>query len=1059
MSRQLDPPSGASARTGTVAAAGTVGLYAPLDWALARAPLLPVDAYPPAGDADADADACRSDDAWVHAAVAVGSPDLSAALWGKGDRGSASTSARRALSRYRIRMTTRPTPYGLFAGVGLATWGAGTDLRIGPDEPRTRTRPDMQWLSALVARLEGESTVRRELALVAHPGLLVRAGRVFMTQLPPDATGPARHPFSIRATDVVRATLQLARRPIAHEALVEALVARSGATPDRVRTLIGELCARELLLSDLRPPLTGAGPADHVRDRLMALPAAAEAAHGLAELLAELERFDALPIAARPGALPGITRRIEAVHPIAPTSGGLQVDLALSLAGHSVHGAVGAEAARAAELLLRLTPWPAGPPYLDAYRRAFTDRYGSDRSVALLELLDPQFGLGAPEEHAVATAPTGDRPALPRRDQVVRDLALSALRDRRQVLELDDALLAALQTWSPSDGEPPASLDLSAFVAASSAAELDAGRFLLVVGPGVGADGAGSSAGRFAHLLGPEAIAALARTARPESDRNRRLIRAEVVSAPGDARSANVMIRPAIHRHEIAAGALPGVPWDDVIGLDELTVSVRGGRFRIDWPAGGAELNPVQGHMLSSRLAAPVVRFLLAVGIDRAPALSPFYWGPAETFPFLPRIQRGRIVLSLARWRLRRDDGEHGLSPDPADRFPAALARWRADWEVPRWAYLTSADNRLLLDLEDGLGIELLRDELRRPAAGDGLVLQEALPGPEDAWLVGPSGRHLLELSIPVVRRPRRAARVAPPERRSAPVGAADGAASAAARLRAPGSDWLYLKLYGPTVLQDDLLAGPVRSIAHGALSTGIADRWFFLRYADPDPHLRIRFHGDPGGLQSVLFGQLCAWAGGLITDGTCRRLSFDTYERELERYGAQRGMTLAEAIFSADSTAVAALLAPGPGVSAPAQATDRLALAVLTIDDLLDALGWDPASRLDWYRAHAPLSADDGREFRARRAELQRLLDDRPAGPAAGRPPALDAILAQRRRALAPLGAELTAVARQSGHGRARLCASYVHLHCNRLLGPGSELETLALALARRAGEARAHR
>ncbi len=32
--------------------------------------------------------------------------------------------------RYLIRMSTRPTPYGLFAGVALGRWGNRTDLSI-----------------------------------------------------------------------------------------------------------------------------------------------------------------------------------------------------------------------------------------------------------------------------------------------------------------------------------------------------------------------------------------------------------------------------------------------------------------------------------------------------------------------------------------------------------------------------------------------------------------------------------------------------------------------------------------------------------------------------------------------------------------------------------------------------------------------------------------------------------------------------------------------------------------------------------------------------------------
>ena len=51
-------------------------------------------------------------------------------------------------------MSTRPTPYGMFAAVGLAEPGAATDLTDRRARARTRTRPDMAWLLGFVAALE-----------------------------------------------------------------------------------------------------------------------------------------------------------------------------------------------------------------------------------------------------------------------------------------------------------------------------------------------------------------------------------------------------------------------------------------------------------------------------------------------------------------------------------------------------------------------------------------------------------------------------------------------------------------------------------------------------------------------------------------------------------------------------------------------------------------------------------------------------------------------------------------------------------------------------------------
>ena len=54
------------------------------------------------------------------------------------------------------------------------------------------------------------------------------------------------------------------------------------------------------------------------------------------------------------------------------------------------------------------------------------------------------------------------------------------------------------------------------------------------------------------------------------------------------------------------------------------------------------------GHMLNSLRAPTLCRFLSDVRQDGGAQLSPFSWGATSDFPYLPRIERGRVVLSVA---------------------------------------------------------------------------------------------------------------------------------------------------------------------------------------------------------------------------------------------------------------------------------------------------------------------------------------------------------------------------------------------------------------------------
>jgi thiopeptide-type bacteriocin biosynthesis protein len=141
--------------------------------------------------------------------------------------------------------------------------------------------------------------------------------------------------------------------------------------------------------------------------------------------------------------------------------------------------------------------------------------------------------------------------------------------------------------------------------------------------------------------------------------------------------------------------------------------------------------------------------------------------------------------------------------------------------------------------------------------------------------------------------------------------------------------------------------------LAGNALAAGLADSWFFIRYADPDPHLRLRFHGLPDRLSSQLFGQVCHWAGGLVERGVCARFVFDTYDAEIERFGGPEGLAESERLFHADSLRRRRSRARISSREWSAE-DDRTTLMALTVDDLLRSAGMAAAARLGWHREQA---------------------------------------------------------------------------------------------------------
>ncbi|WP_449061588.1 lantibiotic dehydratase, partial [Planomonospora algeriensis] len=199
------------------------------------------------------------------------SPALLEGLDRAGEPGAPADRRRRAhaaLLRYLTRMSTRPTPYGCFAGVAIGELDDRTDLRLGAEGfARERVRPDMGWLMALVKRVEtGPGAPGAE---VVWNALAHRSGeRVVLPQA--DVYGQSdRRAIRIRWTPAVQAVMDLTVTPAPYEKVRRELAAAfPDAAPERLSALLAKLLELNYLMSSLRPPLTRPAPQEHVLERL-----------------------------------------------------------------------------------------------------------------------------------------------------------------------------------------------------------------------------------------------------------------------------------------------------------------------------------------------------------------------------------------------------------------------------------------------------------------------------------------------------------------------------------------------------------------------------------------------------------------------------------------------------------------------------------------------------------------------------------------------------------------------------------------------------------------------
>ncbi|MEV0188285.1 lantibiotic dehydratase [Kitasatospora purpeofusca] len=962
-------------------------------------------------------------DAWglpgVAEAVTVASPPLAAAVEAVAAGGVVQERRLRrvgeSLVRYLLRMQHRSTPFGLFAGVAPVRLGDTLALSWG-GEHRAIARPDAAWLAAVVEHLEEDEALLGQLMVTVDATCVVRGDRLVLPCRQPSAGGKPQE-VAIRRTAPVDAILAAARDTVRLDDLVHKVGADfPDAPPGSVHRLVVQLVCQRVLITSLRPPLAATDPLGHIVTQLQTIEGVAaigkeSVAPCLLALQDRLGRPDTGSTLVQSAGWAEALKLVAAI-PVAGAPS-LAVDLHLDC-DLVLPKVVAREAERAAAALARSGPDPQGPPAWRDYHARFLERYGPGAHVPLLELVNPDTGLGYPAGYRSSTL-TIAPPAVHDRDALLLELAQLAALDGLTTVDVDDVL----DQLAPGPVEQtPAHAELCFQLRSESPAQLDDGQFTLVV-TGV-ANGAGTTTGRFLHLLDDTVRQRMTDALRRAPSLTAGAVRAQLSSPPLRVRTENVARTPVVLPQSITVAE----HGHGTIRLADLTVTADARRMWLFSRTIGRPVEPVILNAVQlTDFTHPLARFLAELPRARAAVLAPFSWGPAASkLPFLPAVRYGRSILAPARWRV--DAADLPPAADPWRSWDSALAALCERRRIPVAVDLGDGDRRLRLDLAQRHHRQLLRAHLDRHHRA---VLRQAPTSGALSWIGGRA--HELVLPLVATQQPVRRTVFAPPAvrvERWAP-GAASGG-------------WAYAKIHAHPDRHDELLARlPELTAALGPLPL------WFVRYRDPDPHLRLRIWQSADA-----FGDLArhvdTWAAGLAEAGLASgRVQWDTYWPETGRYGSGQLMRLAEGVFVADSAAVLAQLRhTGPGnVPTPA-------LTAAGMTDIAAGLLGSTDAGMRWLLENVDRRADAAldRDLLRRAVALADPTDTWAAlRGAAGT--ALTEAWARRRAALDSYRRRLIAL---DGPRPDAVLTSLLHMHHIRAAGIAPDAERTCRRLARAA-------
>ena len=263
---------------------------------------------------------------------------------------------------------------------------------------------------------------------------------------------------------------------------------------------------------------------------------------------------------------------------------------------------------------------------------------------------------------------------------------------------------------------------------------------------------------------------------------------------------------------------------------------------------------------------------------------------------YYPRVEYADAILYPATWHLSNDDFKSALMAGEGQQ-QATFNQIKDGLALPKWVALTVHDNQLVFNLTNAGDISFFLDTVKNQQE---FVLKEFLyPLATEDVLVTSKRKPLINQFIASLYRQSpvyRPVHLTPEEKRRP------------ARLLSPGSEWLYFKIYCHPARANEIITAKTYPLIQRMLKQGAVHEWFFVRYTDPDFHIRLRLKVAPENY-SMVSALLSNEMNRLIKKQKVASYTIAVYERELERYGFDK-ITNFERLFFLSSSLTTTYLA-----------------------------------------------------------------------------------------------------------------------------------------------------
>jgi thiopeptide-type bacteriocin biosynthesis protein len=897
-------------------------LYQSCDFYMLRTPMLPIEFYQSIcflDDTELKEELNRVlETKEIREAIQVGSASLYNNLEQMNNKVSSS------VMKYLIRMSTRTTPYGLFSGINIGSFDTYTSICLDDKKNfKKRMRPDMEWLYGVINNSESNPKLVKSIKVKKNNLAYKKGDRLenpYVSNLGMTGTKDGETVTSIRWTDLLNLVMENTQEFIKIKELVHIILEKyPHVKEEKITNYIEELVRYEYLITSLRPPLTEINLFEYVMNQVKELENSDELYGQLDDIAHKINTYNTQAIGDSQELLSDIVKDMDNLY---NTNNYLQIDMGISTRENVLNQSIRQDMEKYCEMLQKLAVSQLEDNSIKAYKEEFIETYGLDVEVQLLELLDEGVGLGAPAGYSNPMSHRKYEPGIPnekvkRIKELLQYKIIESNVTHNELIQLTDEDIEDMSGGSdvPKEEFSP-SVEFNVIISAKSCEDVDKGDYLLFIGPNFGSIKAGKTFGRFMDII-HEHDARNIKSVIYEKEKamlNDEYIMVEISELSQYGRGNNVTINSNNIEYQLCI-ATNAVDTKKTIDIQDLYVGVSNNKFYVKSKSLNKKLYITYHHMMNFRNGSNLGRFLKDITFSYYTNLMDVaFMFQIENFEHIPRVMYRNIVMIPASWRIKKEK----FDVSSYENFEESFKEWVKKNKVPRYIYQKENDNRLMLDLSSVAHTKELFRIIKK--ANDAVLLTETEVGPDmDRLIVHDEHlyKYCCEVVIPLIRKTVNTEK----NKQDNPIFESIWTQSMISsnknkisfqdknRNLFPGDEnWYYYKLYITEIRINELIGDYVYDFCEMLIDRGIISKYFFIRYADPKIHIRIRVQAadENDHLVQQYFNDFLKQ---LHAKGLVNSMQIENYVREIERYGGAELMQNAEDYFYADSQYVGQLI------------------------------------------------------------------------------------------------------------------------------------------------------